>query len=157
MKKYNEGYALPFVLVVSVVMCIIATTVMTFSLNNLQSQQRTIERMQAKYEASSLVEKIVAATKTSNTVEINLDSERDIIHIGDTTIRIETKRTSSNGEMEVQLIVEIELLELGEGTITSTEKIKINDDNTKLTISYCGKITYNEYRYSIASVEEASS
>jgi Na+-transporting NADH:ubiquinone oxidoreductase subunit NqrC len=63
-KKYNEGYALPFVLVVSVVMCIIATTVMTFSLDNLQSQQNTIERMQAKYEAAAQIEKVVAVTRT---------------------------------------------------------------------------------------------
>ena len=61
MKKHNEGYALPFVLVVSVVMCIIATTVMTFSLDNLKSQQRTVERMQAKYEAAGAIEEIVGA------------------------------------------------------------------------------------------------
>ena len=61
MKKYNEGYALPFVLVVLVVMCIIAVGIMDFSLRNLQSQKATIQRMEAKYEAAGKIEEIVAA------------------------------------------------------------------------------------------------
>ena len=67
-KKHDEGYALPFVLVVSVVMCIIATTVMTFSLNNLQSQQNTIERMQGKYEATAILEQILGAVAQNKAV-----------------------------------------------------------------------------------------
>ena len=153
--KQNDGYALPFVLVVSVVICIIATTVMTFSLNNLQSQQKTIERMQAKYAASSLVEEIVAATQSEQEVEIYFD-EQDEITIGEKTVKITTIGTSNNGEVQVQLVAEIELLELENGTITNAE-LKKDNDNRVLTVSYCGEITYNEYRYSIASVEEASS
>ena len=45
MKKYNEGYALPFVLVVMIVLSIIAVSVMDFSLRNLQSESKTVQKM----------------------------------------------------------------------------------------------------------------
>ena len=155
MKKYNEGYALPFVLVVSVVMCIIATTVMTFALNNLQSQQRSIDRMQAKYAASNLVEKIVAATQSDKDVQIYF-GERDEITIGEKTVKITTIGTSNNGEVQVQVVAEIELLELRNGTITNAEMEK-NDDSRLLIVSYCGEIAYREYHCTVVSAEEVTS
>lgn len=71
MKKHNEGYALPFVLVVLVVMCIISVGIMDFCLRNLQSQQNTIQRMEAKYEAAAKIEEIVAAAENDVAVEEN--------------------------------------------------------------------------------------
>lgn len=56
----NDGYALPFVLVVMVVVCLIAVSVMSFSLRCLQSQQASIESMAAKYEALGEIEKTIA-------------------------------------------------------------------------------------------------
>ena len=60
MRKHNEGYALPMVLVVMVVICIIAISVMSFSLRGLQKQADAIESMQAKYEAQGELEKLTA-------------------------------------------------------------------------------------------------
>lgn len=60
MKKHDEGYALVLVLVVIVVLGLIAGTLMSFSLSNLQSQTASIERMKAKYEAAGEIEKAVA-------------------------------------------------------------------------------------------------
>lgn len=60
MKKNNEGYVLPFVLVVMIVLTIIATSLMTAALRNLQSEQAFVERMKYKYEAEGEIEKIVA-------------------------------------------------------------------------------------------------
>lgn len=60
MRKYNEGYALPFVVVVMLVLCLVAVSILTFSLQNLQNQQTSIERMQDKYEAQGDVEKKIA-------------------------------------------------------------------------------------------------
>ena len=155
MKKYNEGYALPFVLVVSVVMCIIATTVMTFSLNNLQSQQNTIERMQAKYDASSLVEKIVAATKTPDSVVIELDEQQDLVSIGNESVQIETRGTSKNGEVVVLLVAEIELVDSNSGTVIQVTGF--DKEENKLTISYCGNLHYKSYTYSVMAGEGATS
>lgn len=60
MKKNNDGYVLPFVLVVMIVLTIISTSLMTAALRNLQSQQKFTERMVDKYEAEGEIEKIVA-------------------------------------------------------------------------------------------------
>lgn len=60
MKKHNDGYVLPLALVVMVVLCLVAVTVMSFSLKGLKSQQASIQRMQAQYEAAGEIEKTVA-------------------------------------------------------------------------------------------------
>ena len=66
MRKYNEGYALPFVVVVMLVLCLVAVSILTFSLQNLQNQQTSIERMQDKYEAQGEVEKKIANVASLN-------------------------------------------------------------------------------------------
>lgn len=60
MKKHNEGYVLPFVLVVLVVVCLVAVSLLTASLDNLKRQQASIDRMEAKYAAQGEIEKLVA-------------------------------------------------------------------------------------------------
>ena len=60
MRKNNDGYVLPFVLVVMIVLCIISTSLMTAALRNLQMQQRFTERMVDKYAAQGEIEKAVA-------------------------------------------------------------------------------------------------
>lgn len=63
MKKHDEGYVLPLVLVVMIVMCLIATSLMSFSLQNLKSQQASIDRMVEKYKAEGVVEIIESKLK----------------------------------------------------------------------------------------------
>ena len=65
MKKHNEGYALPFVLVVSIVMSLIAITVMGFAEDNLVAQKKSIQRMEAKYEATGIIEQIVSTIENA--------------------------------------------------------------------------------------------
>lgn len=60
MMKRNDGYALPFVLVVMVVVCLIAVSVMSFSLRCLQSQQASIARMTDKYKAMGKLEIVIS-------------------------------------------------------------------------------------------------
>ena len=60
MRKHNDGYALVLVLVVMVVLCLVALALMSNSLRNLQSQQKSIERMEDKYAAEGAVEIVVA-------------------------------------------------------------------------------------------------
>lgn len=68
MRKNNEGYVLPFVLVVMIVLTIIATSLMTAALRNLQSQQKFTERMVDKYQAEGEIEKIVAQLSALSTL-----------------------------------------------------------------------------------------
>ncbi|MBR2422103.1 MAG: hypothetical protein IKB09_07120 [Oscillospiraceae bacterium] len=70
MKKHDEGYVLPLVLVVMIVMCLIATSLMSFSLQNLKSQQSSIKRMADKYEAEGVVETVIAKIKVSDVNDI---------------------------------------------------------------------------------------
>ena len=60
MKKYNEGYALPFVLVVFLVITLAATGVLTVSLHNLKAQKASALNMQEKYGAQGEIEKAEA-------------------------------------------------------------------------------------------------
>lgn len=69
MKKRNEGYALPFVLVVMVVLCAVAVAILSASLKNLQSQQAVTEKMQAQYEAQGAIEKVIAVLESKQKLE----------------------------------------------------------------------------------------
>lgn len=82
MRKYNEGYALPFVVVVMLVLCLVAVSILTFSLQNLQNQQTSIERMQDKYEAQGDVEKTIAnIASISSTYGDLLEAQAAIEHM----------------------------------------------------------------------------
>lgn len=65
MKKHDEGYALVLVLVVMIVLSLVAATVLTFSLRNLQNQQKSIQRMEDKYAAQGIIESCVQKAKTA--------------------------------------------------------------------------------------------
>lgn len=70
--KKNDGYALPFVLVVMVIICLVGISIMSSSLNNLQNQQASIERMQAQYEAEGIIEKTMALAQGNNSVSVDI-------------------------------------------------------------------------------------
>lgn len=70
MKKHDEGYTLPLVMVVLLVLSLVAVTIMTTSLHNMQRQQKFIEQMQAQYEAQGKIEKLVAQLEAGQAVEI---------------------------------------------------------------------------------------
>lgn len=89
MKKRNEGYALPFVLVVMVVLCLVSVSILSFSLKNLQRQQESIDRTKAQYEAAGEIEKVVAQLGTTGDLpallsglgfELTAPSEKQEMH-----------------------------------------------------------------------------
>ena len=55
-KKHDEGYVLVFVMVVIAVLSLVAITLMTGALKNLQAQSASIERMKDKYVAEGMIE-----------------------------------------------------------------------------------------------------
>lgn len=76
MKKHNEGYALALVLVVLVIVCLVAVSILSISLSNLKSQQASIARMQAQYEAQGKIEQVVAKLEQEiKTYENGFDKE----------------------------------------------------------------------------------
>lgn len=72
--KHNEGYTLPLVMVVLLVLAIVAVTIMTTSLKNMLRQQSFIEQMQAQYDAQGKIEMVVAKLQ-------NLDGETTLAEI----------------------------------------------------------------------------
>lgn len=60
MKKHNEGYTLPLVMVVMVILCLAAVSIMSVALRNLKAQQASVQRMQDQYVAAGMIEKVVA-------------------------------------------------------------------------------------------------
>ena len=60
MKRYDEGYALALVLVVLVVVCLVAASILTLAVDNLTAQQNFVSRMQEEYTAKGKMEQIQA-------------------------------------------------------------------------------------------------
>jgi len=73
MKKNDDGYVLPFVLVVLIVMALVATTALSAALRNINTQQNFIKRMQDRYQAEGAIE-IVVAELTGEATYIVQDS-----------------------------------------------------------------------------------
>lgn len=59
-----DGYVLPYVLVVFLILSAVAVSICSTSLNNLKAQEAAVERSKALYEAEGEVEKLVARVVT---------------------------------------------------------------------------------------------
>lgn len=60
MKKHDEGYVLAYVTVVLLVFCLVATTILTGALRNLQTQQKINDQMKDQYVAAGMIEKVMS-------------------------------------------------------------------------------------------------
>lgn len=76
MRKHNEGYVLAMVMVVIAVLALVASIMLSMGLNNVQTQQAYVERMQEKYEAEGQLEVVVASLNAleSQLLNGNIDS-----------------------------------------------------------------------------------
>lgn len=63
-KKGQEGYVLLYVVVVIILLSVVAMTISTISLRNLQRQQASLERTQQLYAAEGEIERFVANVKS---------------------------------------------------------------------------------------------
>ena len=61
MRKHNEGYALVLVLVVLVVLCLLSSYLLSFSLRNLNNQKMAANRLQDQYTAAGQIEQTVGS------------------------------------------------------------------------------------------------
>ena len=109
MMKRNDGYALPFVLVVMVVVCLIAVSVMSFSLRCLQSQQASIERMENKYAAMGGIETIVSQILNKQPIS----KESTIIYNADTEKTVFISCSYTMEEKYLDVIAKCENVEVG--------------------------------------------
>ena len=141
MKKHNEGYTLPLVMVVLLVLAIVAVTIMTTSLKNMQRQQGFIETMKAQYAAQGQIEQIVAKLENIGTSAVNIPL-RDL-----------TLSKSEDGQTDVLSGTTSAVGGEGEGKVTIKCTIQISattiEKDASATDSYkiSGKptITYTSY------------
>jgi len=86
MKRNDDGYVLPLVLVVLLVLGIVVSSVLSASLRNLQVQNNAIQRSEAKYEAEGVIE-IVKAELLDLVDTKSTDPEMDVNTDGSKTVK----------------------------------------------------------------------
>lgn len=156
MRKYNEGYALPFVVVVMLVLCLAVVSILTFSLQNLQNQKASIDHMQDKYEAQGEVEKTIANVASISSVryddlsaakaEIERLLDQEIVSWNNSdscTFHGSVRR----GSVEISYAIILDNIIVQDGDGFRIQKPKISYTNYK--------ISYVEATASIATGEDA--
>lgn len=85
MKKHDDGYVLVLVMVVLLVICIVATSMMTIAMKGLQEQKQSVAQMQDRYAAEGEIEKFVAilnhAKEVAGAVSIEQVKEEDVDYV----------------------------------------------------------------------------
>ena len=70
MRKHDEGYVLAYVMIVVAILTLVAMSVLTVALTNMQQQRTQIEIMQDKYAVQGDIEQTIACLNDVNTVEL---------------------------------------------------------------------------------------
>lgn len=135
MKKHDEGYALPFVLVVMTVLIIIALGVMGYAQRNLEAQKNSIVRMQEKYVAAGPIEQIIAAGESSTAVDFDQTGALRFKVDTETGILTVVSSQSADGDVWIKAILE-PLEKSGDQTFSC--------ESGKLTVA--GKSQIKEYK-----------
>lgn len=88
MKKHDEGYVLVYVTVVLLVFCLVAATILTGALHNLNNQQNAIAKMEDQYAAEGMIEQVIAQWKSIDwdayTAEETPVGETGVLYMGTT-------------------------------------------------------------------------
>ena len=141
MKKHNEGYALPFVLVVSIVMSLIAITVMGFAEDNLVAQKKSIQRMEAKYQATGILEQVIAVAESAAGGTVKVPEAMMVIPQivdGEGFVKL---AIAGDSKQEIWLIVALKPSLGSEVTISDY----ISNENGTLTIKPCTNLEIQKY------------
>lgn len=143
MKKRDEGYVLPLVLIVLVVICLIAVSLLTVSLNNLKNQQAMIDRMEDQYAAQGKVEEAIQSVMKSINENPSLSdgiilppidgveySGSDFVSEASVE-RINWKETAESKTHKATIEIEARV---PNGALVSVQvTFVVNDDGTKIT------------------------
>ena len=133
MKKHDEGYALVLVLVVMLVLCLVATSVLTIALNNLKKQETSVARMKAKYEAQGKIEEFYARVQSEiyrqmYVLEYADEENEGVIHPATIAKVIVTPELLSIINQNVGVVIS------GDDEEKQLGILKVNDGDTELRI-----------------------
>lgn len=128
MKKYDEGYTLPFVLVVFIIISLVAVSILTVSVHNLHSQKVLVQRMEEQYAAQGEIEKVEAILRTSISNDGSLSLSPIILDTDIVKKTQDTKLTlneaASGHGLEIRAVTT-------RGTLQITALFQITGDVTK--------------------------
>lgn len=145
MKKHNEGYTLPLVMVVLLVLAIVAVTIMTTSMNNMLRQQGFIETMKNQYAAQGEIEKIVAQLENigiGTSAQIPFSILTFTKGQGDAKDELSGTMRSKCGEGEAAVIVECSYTISASGIQSDDNgNYTIPEESTISMESTCGEVT----------------
>ena len=133
--KHNEGYTLPLVMVVLLVLAIVAVTIMTTSLKNMLRQQSFIEQMQAQYDAQGKIEMIVAQMENLDNESVDIPFE--VTSFTGTTLQGSITANGTSGDSHVTIVCGIE--------ISATEIKQENVETNSFIITGTPVISYTSY------------
>lgn len=121
MKKHNEGYTLPLVMVVLLVLAIVAVTIMTTSMNNMLRQQDFIETMEDQYKAQGQIEAVVAELMNAETIEA-VDAILEPYSTGALVAKKDAhiEFTSIYGSVTINCALDLSVESGGKNTVTYT-------------------------------------
>ncbi|MBQ8834987.1 MAG: hypothetical protein IJ001_08720 [Oscillospiraceae bacterium] len=167
MKKHDEGYTIPLVLVVMVIMILVASLVLANSLQTAQNQQEAILQMKDKYAAEGKIEILVAQLLQESEYTSMTEISENAVHnelitlcasagvtLADTTV------TNEAGET----VIEAPQYSLVDGVLTYIFTVNAEQNTTKITtqlkleckiekdassdadVVKTPKITYNTYQ-----------
>ena len=112
MMKRDDGYALSYVLIVLLVLAAIAMATMSLSVNVMQSQKASIDRMQDRYEAQGMVEQVVAlfgkTTLDIATGETLLIKDSNGVDVAKTAVEIITATVTPHNAEESEYSISID-------------------------------------------------
>lgn len=178
MKKHDEGYVLAMVMVVIAVLAIVASTMLSVGLRNVQTQQLAVERMQAKYEAEGTIEKVIAGVdviKLENVQEdqVKSDFETSILNYlgsfnednslgNENKIKTSSKWVTEGAERICEFAMETEdeyIITSGDKTINETIlvevslelKYKVEQDTSYKYVASVKAIDYTSYKITTTS------
>ena len=175
MKKHDEGYVLPLVLVVLTIMTLVAAYVLAGTLQTVTNQQNSIAQMKDRYGAQGAIEKVVAQlTDTASLTSLMGDSPQAALQTKIESICSSiyaAEETTKDTDSELPSTPDLPSVDTAEQdftyqfTITSTYntieieskitlsgKIKKNDDGTYAITD--PEITYQTYDVQLAGGDE---
>lgn len=155
MKKNDDGYVLPFVLVVLIVMALVATTALSAALRNINTQQNFIKRMEVRYMAEGEIERVRAELMNPSgyTVSVSVgETEKDAIQKKiEATCNTELDFNIGEGDIDVSPVEPLN--PPGDFTCIFTLVSTASEDSNNVTVTATmelkGKIQQNSGSYMI--------
>ena len=146
--KRCDGYVLPYVLVVFLILSAVAVSICSTSLNNLKAQEAAVERSKALYEAEGEVEKFVAAKLLAIPLSDGYTSESAARN----ALQEEAKKTAEEGEDRVTFL---ETAGIGEDSFSLTLNAESTFSSARIRVVLRVKLDIESYLITVGEGDQS--